>query len=305
LVVPLLPPDQQEFVKSLVAEQRAAYLEAMASRPAPPSLALPAYPSDALAAGEAVKEASSYEYQKALYAANHPHLVAPVSGYVVFSAPPSVPGLDFLSEMLGGFGSLLTGLGDLTSLLGGDLGALLGGQAGAELKVGSKVSADSPVFQIVDLQSMRVRAEVEETDIPKVQVGQKVKVYLDAYPDLAFTGEVVQVGIRAERGSGGTTVFPVIVRLDRTEVPLRLGYNATVDIEVLSRKGIISLPVTALFSEEGKDYVYVVEDGRAGRREVTAGERSEEWVEILAGLEEGERVVTEGVGLVKEGQKVE
>ncbi|WP_350340640.1 efflux RND transporter periplasmic adaptor subunit [Candidatus Solincola tengchongensis] len=305
LVVPLLPPDQQEFLKSLIAEQRESYLQAIASRPAMPALSPPAYPSGAAAAGEAMKEASSYDYQKAVYAANHPHLVAPVSGYVVFSAPPSVPGLDFLTEMLGGLGSFLTGMGDLTSLLGGDLSALAGGRAGAELKVGTKVSKDSPVFQIVDLQSMRVKAEVEETDIPKVRVGQRVKVYLDAYPDLSFAGEVVQVGIRAESGSGGTTVFPVIVRLDRTEVPLRLGYNATVDIEVLSREGIISLPLTALFSEEGRDYVYVVEEGKARRREVTVGERSEEWVEILAGLEEGERVVTEGVGLVKEGQRVE
>ncbi len=171
--------------------------------------------------------------------------------------------------------------------------------------MGSKVSADSPVFQIVDLQNMRVRAEVEEADIPKVQVGQRVRVYLAAYPDLTFTGEVVQVGIRAESGSGGTTVFPVMVKLDRTEVPLRLGYNATVDIEVLSRKGIIHLPVTAVFSEDGKDYVFVVQEGKAVRREVAVGERSEEWVEILSGLEEGERVVTEGVGLVREGQKVE
>ncbi len=305
LLVPLLPPDQQEFLKSLIAEQRAAYLEAMASRPSPPSLGAPAYPSGALAAGEAAKEAYGHDYRKALYAAEHPHLVAPVSGYVVFAAPPSVPGLDFLSEMLGGFGSLLGGLGDLSSLLGGDLGSLLGGGGGGELKVGSKVSADSPVFQIVDLQNMRVRAEVEEADIPKVQVGQRVRVYLDAYPDLTFTGEVVQVGIRAESGSGGTTVFPVMVKLDRTEVPLRLGYNATVDIEVLSRKGIIHLPVTAVFSEDGKDYVFVVQEGKAVRREVAVGERSEEWVEILSGLEEGERVVTEGVGLVREGQKVE
>ncbi|MGQ9476202.1 MAG: efflux RND transporter periplasmic adaptor subunit [Actinomycetota bacterium] len=305
LVVPLLPPDQQEFLKSLIAEERAAYLQAMAERPTPPSLSPPAYPSSAAAAGDAMKEASSYEYRKALYAANHPHLVAPVSGYVVFAAPSALPGLDFLSSMLGGLGSLLSGLGDLTSLLGGDLGALAGGQTGEELKVGSKVSADTPVFRIVDLQAMRVRAEVEEADIPKVQVGQKAKVYLDAYPDLEFTGEVVQVGIRAETGSGGTTVFSVIIRLDRTEVPLRLGYNATVDIEVLSRQGIIYLPVTSVFSEEGRDYVYVVEEGKARRREVTVGERSEEWLEILSGLEEGERVITEGVGLVKEGQKVE
>lgn len=306
LVVPLLPPDQQEFIKSLIAEQRAAYLEAMASRQAPPVLLPPSYPSGVSAAGDAMEEASRYDYEKALRAANNPHLVAPASGHVVFAPPSGLPAADILSEMLGGLGSLFTSMGDLSSLLGGDLSSILGGGGGnGELKVGSKVSADKPVFQIVDLHDMQVKVEVEETDIPHVQEGQKAKVYLDAYPDLVFTGEVVQVGIRAERGSGGTTVFPVIVRLDRTDVPMRLGYNATVDIEVFSRKGIVSLPVTALLSEEGKDYVFVVVDGKAQKREVIAGERSEEWVEILSGLEEGERVVVEEASKVKEGQRVE
>ncbi len=305
VVVSLLPPDQQEFFKSLVAEQRASYLEFVASRPDAPTLSAPGYTGSASAAGAALAEASGYEYRKAERAAKNPHLVAPVSGYVVFAAPSGLLATDVISEMLGGMGSLLSSLGDLSGMLEGGLGAFLGKGTGEKLKVGSKVSEDAPVFQILDLQDMRVRVQVEETDIPQVQKGQKAKVYLDAYPDLAFTGEVVQVGIKAETGSGGVTVFPVIVRLDRTQIPLRLGYNATVDIEILGKKGIISLPVTAIFSQEGKDYVYVVKEGKASRREVQVGEKSEEWVEILSGLEEGERVVVEGVGKIKDGQRVE
>lgn len=304
-VVALLPPDQQEYVKALVAEQKARYLEAMASRPAVPALSAPGHSGSGSAAGSALAEASGYEYRKAERAANNPHLVAPVSGYVVFAAPSGFLATDVISEMLGGMGSILSSLGDLSGLLEGGLGAFMGGGAGEQLRVGSKVSEDSPVFQILDLQDMRVRAQVEEADIPHVQKGQKAKVYLDAYPDLVFTGEVIQVGIRAETGSGGVTVFPVIVQLDRTEIPLRLGYNATVDIEIFSKEGILSLPVTALLSQEGKDYVYVVVEGKASRREVQVGEKSEEWVEILSGLEEGERVVVEGVGKVKDGQRVE
>jgi len=305
VLVPFLPPEQQEFVKSLLAEQRQDYLQAMAARPAPPAVSYPGYPSTAQAAKEAVMEATGYQYRRAEEALKNPYITAPVSGYVLFMPPSGAVSAD-LSGMLGGLTSLASSMGALGGMLGGDMGALLGGtMGGGELKAGSRIAAGRPVFQILDLQDMQVRAQVEEADIPRVQAGQEVEVFLDAYPDTVFTGRVVQVGIKAAQGSAGTTVFPVVVRLDRAEVPLRVGYNATVDIKVLSRERIISLPVTAVLQEDGASYVFVVEEGRARRREVKTGEKSEEWVEVVSGLVEGERVVIEGVGKVKEGQKLE
>jgi RND family efflux transporter MFP subunit len=236
-----------------------------------------------------------------------PNIIAPVSGYVVYAAPSGIMSTDILSEMLGGLGSLTSSLGSLSSLMGGDISSLLGGgtQGGAELKVGSDISAGQAAFQIIDLQDMQVMAQVEETDIPLVQEGQAVEVFLDAYPDITFTGKVVQVGVKSETGSAGTTVFTVVVQMERTEIPLRLGYNATVDIKVLSKTDVISIPITALLEEDGMEYVYVVEDGKAYRREIGTGDRTEEWVQVVSGLDVGERMVVEGVGKVKEGQKVE
>jgi RND family efflux transporter MFP subunit len=152
---------------------------------------------------------------------------------------------------------------------------------------------------------MRVKAQVEETDIPMVREGQRAEIYLDAYPDLVFHGEVVQVGVEAETGSGGTTVFPVVVQMEYTDIPLRLGYNATVDIEVLFKEDVITVPVTALVTWDDGDYVFVVEEGKARLRRVETGERTDEWIEIVSGLEPGERIVVEGAGKVSEGQKVE
>jgi multidrug efflux pump subunit AcrA (membrane-fusion protein) len=100
-------------------------------------------------------------------------------------------------------------------------------------------------------------------------------------------------------------IFLVVVQMDRTEIPLRLGYNATVDIKVLSKTDVIAVPITAMLEEDGTDYVYVVEEGKAYRREIDTGDRTEEWLEVVSGLDEGERIVVEGVGKVKEGQKVE
>ena len=306
-IMPLLPPDQQEYLKSLLAEERSDYVEAAASRPGIPSIPYSGYPSSAAAADAARVEAAGYDYQRIMEGTKSPNIIAPVSGYVVFAAPSGIMPTDILSEMLGGLGSLTSSMGSLTSLLGGDLSSLLGGsgETGAELKVGSKLSAGQTAFQIIDLQDMRVMAQVEETDIPNVQSGQSVEIFLDAYPDVTFSGKVEQVGVKSQTGSAGTTIFPVVVQMDRTEIPLRLGYNATVDIKVLSKTDVLSVPITAILEEDGTEYIYVVEDGKAHRRDIETGDRTEEWVQVVSGLDEGERVVIEGVGKVKEGQKVE
>jgi HlyD family secretion protein len=305
--VQFLPPDKQEFLKSLLAEERADYLEAAASRPGTPSISYSGYPSSAAAADAARMEAAGYNYRRVMEGAKSPDIIAPVSGYVVFAAQSGIMPTDILSDLMGGLGSLTSSMGALSGLLGGDLGSLLGGgtDTGEELRVGSKLSAGQTAFQIIDLQDMRVMAQVEETDIPHIQEGQPVEVFLDAYPDVTFNGKVVQVGVRSQAGSAGTTVFQVVVQMERTEIPLRLGYNATVDIKVLSKTGVIAVPITSVLEEDGVGYVFVVEDGKAYRREIEAGEKTEEWVQVVSGLSEGERIVVEGAGKVKEGQRVE
>ncbi len=307
VIVPYLPPDKQEFLKSLLAEERADYIEAAATRQSLPSIGYSGYPSTAAAADAARVEAAGYDYQRIMEGTKNPNIIAPVSGYVVFAAPSGLDLSDLLSEALGGLGSLTSSLGSLSGFLGGDISGLLGGDsdAGAELKVGSRVSAGKTAFQIIDLQDMRVMAQVEEADIPAIQEGQAVDIYLDAYPDITFTGEVAQVGVKSQTGSAGTTIFPVVVHMDRTDIPLRLGYSATVDIKVLSKTDAIAVPITALLREDESEYIYVVEDGKAYRRDVETGDRTQEWVEVVSGLDAGERVVVEGVGKVKEGAKVE
>ena len=306
-LVPFLPPEQQEYLKSLLAEERQQYIQASESRPGVPGISYSGYPSSAAAADAARVEAAGFDYERVMEGTKSPNITAPVPGYVVFAEPSGLMSTDILSEMLGGLGSLTSSMGALSGLLGGDLSSLLGGggESGAELKVGSQLTAGQTAFQIIDLQDMRVMAEVEETDIPNVQEGQAVEIFLDAYPDVTFSGKVTQVGVKSQTGSAGTTVFPVVVQMDRTDIPLRLGYNATVDIKVLSLSNVIAVPITAVFTEDGTEYVFVVEDGKAYHREIETGDRTEEWVEVVSGLDEGERVVVEGVAKVKEGQKVE
>lgn len=301
-----LPAQQQEYLKALLAEERTNYIQAVGSRAGPLVVSSPGYPSSAAAADAARVEAASYNYNKVSQATKTPNIIAPAPGYVVFMPQQTSVPTDIISQLMGGLGSLTSSLSSISSLLGGNLGSLLGGAGqGTELKVGAKLAAGQPAFQIVDLQNMTVKAQVDETDIPNVNVGQSVQVNLDAYPNMTFTGTVAQVGVKSESGSSGTTVFPVIVKMDRTDVPLRLGFNSTVDIQTLNKKNVIGIPITALIQEGGKEYVYVVTGGKAHRQEITTGARSQDSVEVSSGLQEGEFIVAEGVGKVKEGQKVQ
>ena len=303
--MPFVPPDQQEYLKALLAEERANYITMVNSRPGAPSISYSGYPASAYAADAARVEAARYDYERIMEGTASPNITAPVTGYVVYAAPTGIMATDVLSDMLGGLGALTSSMGALAGFAGGDIGSLLGGDTGADLEEGSSVTAGQPLFEIVDLQNMSVEAQIEETDIPRIQAGQTADVYLDAYPDLTFSGEVIQVSVKAETGSAGNTIFPVLVKLEKTDIPLRLGYNATVDIKVLSKTDIIYIPITALLQENGVDYVYIVDDGKAYMKEIESGDRTEEWVEVVSGLSEGDRIVVEGIGKVSEGQKVE
>lgn len=301
-----LPPQQQQEVLAVIEQQKTQYVEAMNNRVVPQVPTPSGYPSSAAAADAARTDIAGKKYQQAKAGADDPNLKAPIAGAVVFTPPSLFPGdlLGDLSSSLGGLTSGLGALGGVSSLSGGLSGMLSGLLPSSEIKSGTQVQAGQAIFQIVDLQNMRVKAEVEESDIPRVKKGQVVRIMLDAYPEEEFLGKVVQVGAKGQSGSSGTTVFPVTIQMERSDVPLRIGYNAVVDIEVLKKEGVLIIPSAALVKSGSDAYVYVVKDGVVQRRDVVPGIESEELVEIYEGLEEGEPIVVEGANKVKPGSRV-
>lgn len=303
LLVSYLPPEAREDAR-LVYENLRRELDELANIDLPrASIQVPGMPSSVSGASSASKEAAGYELKRLSDALRKPYLSSPVAGHVVFLQPSA--GLP--SQLLGSLGSL-GGIASMLSSFAGfagiDLGGLFEGTGGGELREGSKVAAGSPVFQVVDLREMRVKVQVEEADALLVRKGQEVRVYLDALPGKTFTGRVESVGVKAEKGSSGNTVFPVYVRLDRTEEDLRIGLNATVDLQVESREQAVVIPLSAVVESDGRSFVYVVSEGKAVLREVVLGIREKEMVEVISGLEEGELVVVEDVRRVKEGMRV-
>jgi HlyD family secretion protein len=110
------------------------------------------------------------------------------------------------------------------------------------------------LMSIADLSRMEVEAEIDETDVVDVRVGQKVKVKVDAFPDTAFAGAVTEIANTAITRNRGTqeevTNFTVkAVLVDRVPA-LRPGMSATVDIETASRDSAIKAPIQAVVSRD-------------------------------------------------------
>lgn len=301
-----LPPEMQQQVIQVLQVQKSSYLEAMDQRVTPQAPSPAGYPSSAAAADRERRRQASRQNELAQAVKAEPRIVAPVAGAVVFQPPSSGLPTDLLSGLTGSLGSLAGSLGALGGIsMGGDLSGLLSGLIPEQqLAPGTRLQAGQAAFRIVDLHEMRVSAEVEEADIIKVRKGQRAEVVLDAYPDRVFRGKVIQVGAKGKSGSSGTTVFPVTILLDRSEVPLKIGFNATVDIEASSRSDVVTVPLSAVMRSGRETFVYVVEKGVARRREVVTGLEAEDMVEVVEGLEAGERIVAEGASRVRDGDRL-
>ena len=111
-------------------------------------------------------------------------------------------------------------------------------------------------------------------------------------------------GLQVARLAGLPTAIIARAHIDNPQLLLRPGMLLTVHLTAAERPALM-VPESALVQRSAEVFVYVIEDGRAARRTVRHGIRADGWVEILAGLAEGEAVITEGVIKVRQGAPVE
>ena len=225
---------------------------------------------------------------------------------------------------LGGDGSAPAGGGDLAGLISGlppavqsQAGAALGAGSSAPtttsagLLVGAQLAAGTTLLTVTDVGGLTVTAEVDETDVLLVERGQKATVELDAVPDATYPATVAAVDLTPAASAQGGVTYRVRLTLDggRTadDAPApkpRPGMSAVVDLQVRTAQQVLAVPSAAVVRDQGKDAVYVVEDGRAQRVEVTLGAQGEDLVEVRRGLSGGEQVVVRDADRLRDGQAV-
>ncbi len=148
-------------------------------------------------------------------------------------------------------------------------------------------------FQIADISTMWMIANVIETDAPAYKLGQPVEVRVPAYPDKVFQGHVTNIGSIIDPSSHRQLVRSEI---DDPEHLLRSGMYASFVIRVGDAARSLAVPSEGVAREgDGSMSVWVTSDNRHFlKRTVTTGIRQDNWVQIIDGLREGETVVTDG-----------
>jgi HlyD family secretion protein len=159
-------------------------------------------------------------------------------------------------------------------------------------QVGDQVWANQPLLILPDISKMVVETKVRETDVHKLEKNQKVRVHVEAYPDLKLSGKVTLIGTLAqeEKDRPRAKFFGTTIEIDEKEMRLRPGMSARVEIDVDERGQALYVPLEAVFERDGQHVCYVATRRGAVRREVVLGASNRDFVVIEKGLARGERV---------------
>ncbi|HEY9899526.1 MAG TPA: efflux RND transporter periplasmic adaptor subunit [Pantanalinema sp.] len=151
--------------------------------------------------------------------------------------------------------------------------------------------AQAPLFALIDLSTVRVRADLAEKDFLSVRPGQVATVSLAAVPGKAYRGKVVRLSptLDAESRTG-----EALVDLPNPDGGLRPGMSVKVSI-AFPRPGVLSVPLTAVQREDARAYAYTPLGGdRYKEVALKLGDRYGDYVEVLEGLSEGMTVISRG-----------
>jgi len=179
-------------------------------------------------------------------------------------------------------------------------------QVPTNISPGSIVSIPSTaVFQVVSPETTYFRCGVNETEINKIEKGLPAEIEIDAYPDETFRGEITGHNFSSATTTTGGTVYVVRVSLPENQsLKFKPGMSGDVNIVISEKDNVPVVPITSVMEEESGSYIWIVENGKAKKRNVETGISSANEIEILSGLEVGENVVTRPPVKIDEGSKL-
>jgi HlyD family secretion protein len=171
------------------------------------------------------------------------------------------------------------------------------GQAPPAFKEGDQVWTGAQIAEIPDLSEMRIELKMEEVDRGKLQLGQNIKIRVDAIPEKEFTAAlnwISPIAALIYKGGGASDkYFPAQATLKNLDARLRPGMSATAEIVIERDPRVLLIPARASFTHNGKPAVYVAHGQQFLIREITVGKRNEEDIVVTSGLKEGELVTLE------------
>ena len=168
------------------------------------------------------------------------------------------------------------------------------------VSVGSLISPGTLITTLDDTRIIKLDFAVPETFISIIKEGLPVTARSIAFPNHDFKGTIVSIDSRLDPTTRAITVR---AELPNSDGKLKPGMFLNVRLQE-ERGQVLMIPEQALVPEEGRQFVFLVSDERARKREVSIGRRKPGKVEIISGLAPGDQIVVEGTQKVRDGARV-
>ena len=192
-------------------------------------------------------------------------------------------------------------------------------EEGETVVIGTMNNPGTVLLEIADFSVLEAEIEVDETDIPAIEMGQRAEITIDALPDQIWTGSVTEIGNSPIQQTAGNTQqatnFLVVITLDDNIPNVRPGFTCTAEITTATREASVAVPIqattiremdvdpdgnivrrevsdTVVAATEELEGVFAVRQGRAVFVPVETGIAGERFFEALSGLADGDDVIT-------------
>ena len=171
-----------------------------------------------------------------------------------------------------------------------------------DINKGFVTEAGSKLMKLESSDAVRVNISLSKYDLSKVALGQTAEVEISGQ---TYEGTVSKINRMAEKNDSGTRLVAAEVHIENPDDNIYLGIEGKVKIMAQKSENTLVVPIAAINTDQTGDFCFVVKDGILERHDVTAGLSSEDSIEILDGLEEGDIVLTDTSMELTEGMQIE
>jgi HlyD family secretion protein len=160
-------------------------------------------------------------------------------------------------------------------------------EVGEVVVYGTMNNAGTVIMEIADLSQMIVAAQADEMEVSKIQVGQKAKIHIQAYPEITFNGEVVSTALAQSTMNqyGGVKFYRTEVLIDPNGKTICAGFNADVDIETKTYKDVVKVASQAILSRDVESLPKEAKD------KLTADQKKKTYTTVVYKFVDGKAVV--------------
>jgi len=147
-------------------------------------------------------------------------------------------------------------------------------------------------YEVVNPNTVYFSATADQTEVPKLRIGQKANIIIDPYPEDTVAAIVSSVSFTPRVGDTGTNYEVKLTFPEQANVlKYRLGMTGDVEFLTKEKSNIYAVPTTFIVTEMGKKYVFILKDGKTVKTEVVTGEEGDSDIEIVRGIQAGDVLV--------------